>query len=184
MTAWLRAHRRGAAIGVAVLVLAGAAATLRLFVWPATDAVDRPDAVVLFVGGRGERLETAVDLMEEHRVENLVIPNGTVPTWPDANRLCAGPTPWRVLCPTPRPDTTRGEARAIAALAEREGWTRLAMVTSDYHVSRARLLLSRCFDGHLAVVSADSRLDPLDRSVRIAHEWFGLARAGLVDRSC
>lgn len=182
--AWLRAHRRALLIVVAVVAVSAVAATLRLFVWPATDGVDDPDTVVLFVGGRGERLETALALMDEHGVENLVIPNGTAPTWPDANRLCEGPTRFRVLCPSPRPDTTRGEARTIAALAEREGWRRLAMVTSDYHVSRARLLLSRCFEGDLAVVSADSRLDPFDRSVRIAHEWFGLARARVVERSC
>lgn len=181
---WLRAHRRGLLVGAGVVAALFGAATLRLFVWPATAGVGDPDAVVLFVGGRGERLETALGLIDERQVENLVIPNGTVATWPDANRLCEGPTSFRVLCPTPRPDTTRGEARTIAALAEREGWSRLAMVTSDYHVSRARLLLSRCFDGDLAVVSANSKLNPFDRGVRIAHEWFGLARARVVERDC
>jgi uncharacterized SAM-binding protein YcdF (DUF218 family) len=167
----------------AALVLIGAA-TARLFVWPATDRVAEPDAVVLFVGGRGERLATAVDLVRRHDGAALVIPNGTVPTWPEANELCHTPQPFQVLCPTPDPDTTRGEARTIAALAAREGWHRLALVTSDYHVSRARLLLSRCFDGDVSVRSAGSRLGVVDRGLRIAHEWLGLVRARVIERSC
>jgi uncharacterized SAM-binding protein YcdF (DUF218 family) len=160
------------------------AVTMRLFVWPTTDRVEDPDAVVLFVGGRGERLEKAVELVRQHNVDALVIPNGTDPTWPAANAICSEPQQFLVFCPTPQPDTTRGEARTIAELAGQEGWDRLAMVTSDYHMSRARLLLSRCFDGDVAVVRADSRLGPLDRAVRIAHEWVGLARARVIDRSC
>jgi len=179
----VRGHRLSLSVaGIIVAIVGGT--TVALFVWPAGDRVANPDAVVLFVGGRGERLTTALELIELHGTDALVIPNGTVPTWPEANRLCHQPQPFRVFCPIPRPDTTRGEARAIAQLAEQQRWDRLAMVSSDYHISRARLLLSRCFDGELAVERADSGLGLFDRSVRIGHEWIGFTRARLLDRSC
>jgi uncharacterized SAM-binding protein YcdF (DUF218 family) len=51
----------------------------------------------------------------------------------------------RVLCLTPEASTTRGEARAFAELAGREGWRSVTVVTSSYHRRRADLLVGRCF---------------------------------------
>ncbi len=70
----------------------------------------------------------------------------------------------------------------VAALAEKRGWRSLALVTSTYHVTRARLLLDRCFEGRVDVVDAK----PSDRlPVRsIVHEWGGLAYALSVARGC
>lgn len=53
--------------------------TARMFVWPPTDDVDTVDAVVIFAGGRGERLERAEKLMDEGVAPVLVIPNGLAP---------------------------------------------------------------------------------------------------------
>ncbi len=176
-------RRRLLALAIAI-VLVVVSATARLLVWPVTDPVGEPDAVVLFVGGRGERLETALQLVGSGEVPHLVIPNGTDPGWPEANVLCAGSDRTRVFCPTPDPDTTRGEARLIAELAAEHGWSRVAMVTSDYHLSRARMLLSRCYDGLIAGIGADPRLGPAQHLARIGHEWLGLLRAWVIDRSC
>lgn len=183
---WLKSRaRRVFASGVAVLVVLVVVVTARLFVWPTTDGVGNPDAVVLFVGGRGERLETALRVAAAHDIANLVIPNGNVSTWPEANELCGEPQQeLRVWCPVPRPDTTRGEARVIADLAREQGWSQLTMVTSDYHLTRARVMLSRCFDGEINALTADSELGLIDRGIRIAHEWVGFIRARVLDRSC
>jgi len=99
----------------------------------------RADAVVMFVGGRGERLELATAVFNDEEIPNLVIPNGD--QWPAANKLCSAAAP-TVFCPTPDPDTTKGEAQAIAALAETNDWESVVLVTSDYHRGRAHLLLS------------------------------------------
>lgn len=167
---------------VLVLVAAGVAAalTLRWFVFPPTvdvDEVGEADAVVMFVGGRGERLDTAHALMDRGVAPVLVIPNGRAPEWPEANVLCRGDAPFQVLCPDPQPDTTRGEARAIADLAASHGWSKLVAVTSTYHVHRASLLLDRCHDGTITMVAAPTGLDPIAWVTRLAHEWVGTVGA-------
>ncbi len=77
-----------------------------LFIWPTTDDIRPVDAVVLFTGGRGERLELAERLMNENTAANLVIPNGA-PEWRDGNAAWTEPPPYEVHCLDPDPDTTR-----------------------------------------------------------------------------
>ena len=60
---------------IAFLVVAILAVTARLFVWPASAKFDRADAVVIFSGGRGERLAAAPS-----RAESRVSPRSTA-TW-------------------------------------------------------------------------------------------------------
>ena len=175
---------RAAAVACFVLiVLAGV--TARLFVWPAADApTERADAVAVFVGGRGERLAAAERLMADGLAPNLVIPNGTAPEWPAGNRACTGDLPYEVHCPRPDPDTTRGEARAIAALAEEKGWTRVIVVTSSYQLTRARLLLGRCFGGEVLGVRARPQLSAPAWAQRVVHEWLGWTQAQAIERGC
>jgi uncharacterized SAM-binding protein YcdF (DUF218 family) len=167
-----------------VLLVALVAITARLFVWPPADAPERADAVVIFAGGRGERLAAAERLMDAGLAPNLVIPNGTAPEWPAGNRSCSADLPYEVHCPRPEPDTTRGEARAIASLAEEKGWTRVIVVTSSYQLTRARLLLGRCFGGETDGARAQPKLSALDWARRVAHEWLGWTQAMTVARGC
>ncbi len=175
--------RLAVALG-AVLLLLLIVATARLFVWPATDFPRAADAVVLFAGGRGERLAAAERLMAEGVASNLVVPNGTAPEWPAGNRACRDPLPYEVHCPRPDPDTTRGEARVIAALAEEKGWTRVIVVTSSYQLSRARLLLNRCLTGDVLAVRARPELSTLAWLQRVGHEWLAWTHAMTIERRC
>jgi uncharacterized SAM-binding protein YcdF (DUF218 family) len=79
---------------------------------------------------------------------------------------------------------TRGEARAIAAIAQREGWNHVVVVTSTYHVTRARMLVSRCFNGKVDAVEARPGLTVSRFVSRVTHEWAGLAEAMLVNNGC
>ena len=163
------------------------AATIRWFVWPSVPAfenVQKADAVAVFVGGRGERLDTALRLLHAGLADNLVLPNGTVPTWPQANRLCRGKHDFKVYCPSPDPDSTRGEAHAIASIAHEQQWGRVIAVTSLYHVTRARMLLGRCFDGSIETVRAGPGLGVGRYAYRVAHEWAGVLEASTVSRTC
>jgi uncharacterized SAM-binding protein YcdF (DUF218 family) len=169
-----------AGVALSVLVLT----TARLFVWPSADAPTDGHAIVMFVGGRGERLAAAERLVAAGVAPNLVIPNGTTPGWRDANRLCSDDRPYEVHCPRPNPDTTRGEARTLAALAKEKGWTRVIVVTSSYQLTRARLLLARCFHGETQSVRAQPELSAFDWARRIAHEWMGWAAAMTIQRGC
>lgn len=90
----------------------------------------------------------------------------------------------QVHCPLPDPDTTRGEARVIASLAEKQGWKRVIVVTSSYQVSRARLLLSRCLDGEVLAVRAQPELSGIEWAQRVGHEWLAWTQAMTIMRRC
>jgi uncharacterized SAM-binding protein YcdF (DUF218 family) len=167
-----------------VLLLLFGVVTARMFVWPSTDAARGADAVVIFAGGRGERLAAAQRLMTAGLAGHLVIPNGTAPEWPAGNRACSDDLPYEVHCPQPEPDTTRGEARAIAALAAEKGWSRLIVVTSSYQLTRARMLLGRCFEGQVRAIRAQPHLSPLDWMRRVGHESLAWTHAMTFERSC
>jgi uncharacterized SAM-binding protein YcdF (DUF218 family) len=165
---------------VAGLVIA---ATARWFVWPATDAVDHADAVVVFDGGRGERLREARALMARGIAPTLVVSAGRELDADDGDGLCVDPPPFEVVCFTPRPDTTRGEARALAEIARGRDWDTVALVTSTYHVSRARMLVERCYGGRLDVIAASPPANPAQWVANLAHEWGGAVDA-MIDRDC
>ena len=88
----------------------------------------------------------------------LVISDGNASGWPQGNRLCAGNASFKVVCFLPRPYSTRGEARGFARLARAHGWHSVIVVTSTYHVRRARMLFKRCFDGRVEAVGAEPSL--------------------------
>jgi len=162
-------------VGVVVAV-ALVALNLRLFVFPATATPAHADAVVVLAGGDGERLGKGLELVREGVAPNLVVSTG-----PD--ELCATQHDFAVYCFLPDPDDTRGEAEAIGRIAAREGWQHLVLVTSDYHATRAHLLVGRCFPGTIDVSAAHSDKGPLPLLWAIGHEWGGLIESA-VHRDC
>ncbi len=187
VAARLRRVPRWVWAATAVAVLTFGFFTHRWILAPSTVAVDDvgdADAVVLFVGGRGERLETATELVEAGVAPVLVIPNGTVRRGAVTGLPCDSLQRFELLCPKTASDDTRGEARVIADLAVERGWDRLVMVTSTYHVTRAELLLDRCFDGDIVAVEASPSLSVVDLGQRVSHEWLGLVQAHVLRRGC
>jgi uncharacterized SAM-binding protein YcdF (DUF218 family) len=158
-------------VGV-VLAVAVVAINLRLFIFPASSTPAHADAVVVLAGGDGERLDKGLELVREGVASNLVVSTG-----PD--KLCGSRQDFAVYCFLPDPDDTRGEAEAIGRIAEREGWQHLVLVTSDYHATRARILVERCFPGAVDVSSAHSGKGPLPLLWAIGHEWGGLIETAL-----
>jgi uncharacterized SAM-binding protein YcdF (DUF218 family) len=171
--------------GLVVVVLGGLWGTAAaVLVQAPTDPAHPADALVVFAGGRGERLSKAESLLRQDAAPTLVISNGRDARWPAANRLCASRQRFEVLCPQPHPDTTQGEARMVRDLAARRGWRSVAVVTSTYHAGRARLLLRRCFDGQLEVVAAAPREPWLRTWARANVELAGLVRALVTTQDC
>jgi uncharacterized SAM-binding protein YcdF (DUF218 family) len=158
------------------------AASARLFVWPATDRPERVDALLVFAGKR-ERLAMGIRLLRDGIAPVLAISDGGRPG-SRAGRACRNPPPdVEVICITPERSSTAAEAAAFAELAERRRWRSVALVTSTYHIHRARLLLKRCYEGEVAAVAAPGR-DGLGLVRDALHEWAGPAAALAVQRGC
>jgi uncharacterized SAM-binding protein YcdF (DUF218 family) len=166
----------GSVVAAAIAVVATVVVNLKLFLWPSTSTLHHADAIVVFAGGNGERLNKALDLAREGYAPNLVASTG-----PD--QLCNARQSFAVICFSPDPDNTRGEAEAIGRLAREHRWKRLILVTSTYHVTRARLLLDRCYAGSIEVALVPPHQGVIGVVGAIAHEWGGLIEATL-DRSC
>ena len=101
------------------------------------------DAIVV-LGGRPNRLPVGLRLLREGEGRVLLVFNATGTG--DEGHLYVRPEPY----------TTRGEARAVARLAREHGWRSIVVVTSSYHVPRARLIFRRAFDGELRMASASA----------------------------
>jgi DUF218 domain len=176
--------RRLLGLGLVVVVLGGLwGIAAGVLVHAATETAHPADALVVFAGGRGERLNTALVLLQ-HVAPVLVISNGRDGRWQAANQLCASRQRFEVLCPQPDPDTTRGEARMVRDLAARRGWRSVVVVTSTYHARRAQLLLGRCFDGQLQIVAAPPHEPWLRTWARANVELVGLLRALVTAPDC
>jgi uncharacterized SAM-binding protein YcdF (DUF218 family) len=158
------------------------AATLYLFVFPREDHPRHADAVVVLSGSRNERLPEALELMRAHVAPVLVISDGRDPRWHKANRYCEGRGAFRTICFKPHPYSTWGEAETIGRMAARRGWRSIVVVTSTYHVFRARILFRRCVAGDVDAVGARPRLH--DFVLGVIYEWPKLIYAETLGRSC
>jgi uncharacterized SAM-binding protein YcdF (DUF218 family) len=170
-------------LGALVLVAAWLATSAYLFIWPPDDPVGKADAiVVLGPGPHGERLRKAKELLRRRVAPVLV---ASVPDadkgWVELRAMCEQ---GRATCFRARPHTTRGEARQVARWARRRSWNSLVVVTSRYHVVRARLVYGRCFDGSLMVVGAPPSREPIEVVERTLHEWGGLINSLAFERGC
>lgn len=72
---------------------------------------------------------------------------------------------YRVECVVPEPYNTRGEAAALAAAVEEQGWERVAVITSTPHTARSRMLMERCVD-------AEILMWPVERGGRSWSGWL------------
>lgn len=198
---------------VAVLVAVTVSAVIwRRITAPTTPAQpESVDAVVLLSGGHGERLPKALELMENGVASTLVVSTGNERwiAWDDLEPLCdladgstltaeapawwpaewlaqwpsQWPPRWNVVCVTPEPDNTRGEATTVADMAAQQGWESVALVTSGYHVERATIHFRRCFEPLGAEVwPVAAEADVPWHLFR--HEALGILHARTLDRSC
>src|SRR5450756_1638735 len=170
---------------LAVLAAIFSIATDRLFVDPHNDPVKPSNAVVVIAGGP-LRLKKGLELVREGIAPLLLVsnPHGAWAYQWEAPDICNGKKrPFQVICFHPHPESTQGEARAVARIASERHLRSVIVVTSDFHVTRARLEMRRCFHGKLAVIGT-----PLNNATKlpqlIAMEWLKLANAEIFDRGC
>jgi uncharacterized SAM-binding protein YcdF (DUF218 family) len=173
---------------ISFLVLAAAVAYgfgIWLFLLhPQNELPHKADAVFVLSGNRS-RLPVALELMAGKAAPTLVVSEDSAANDPARYSLCHGPKPrqYELICRIASPSSTRGEARAIAALTETKGWAEVIVVTSRYHMYRARVLINRCTNVNLSMRATDD--DPWWRkALAIPLEYAKLARADTFQRGC
>lgn len=159
------------------LILVFAVATARIIIWP-TQGMPAHVDVIAMPDGPGDRLDMAEQLAREGRAPVLVVSQGHGGYDP-----CPSPIPGtRIICFTPNPANTRGEAEYIAGLARKYHWQSVVLVTSREQASRARLLMSRCYTGSIYVVTVAQPW--YDWPYQIAYGWGSLFKAEFLQRTC
>jgi hypothetical protein len=168
------------AIAVTAVYLVVGVVEVRLFFVPTSDRPGPTDAVVVLGGPTYlTRLHAADRLIADNSpgaVEAVSTPNGLpCPTYhaPQASAL---------ICFSPDPSTTQGEARAVAKLAAQYGWTSITVVTTADQVWRARLRFSRCWSGDLRVVQAPTTI--VTRLLSAPYETAATIKAEVFQRRC
>ena len=109
------------------------------------EAPPQAEAIVALTGGSTERLSTGVRLLSEHKGERLLISG--------VNRIVTDGELYHALNVDPAlgeccidigrsADDTLGNAAETAAWAREHGYTRIILVTDDYHMPRSYAELS------------------------------------------
>ena len=171
-------RRRWLNIVIAVLVVAAGLIEIRLYVVPASDGPRPADAVVVLGGQEYKaRLQTA-DVMLKQFPGSVVVVSipGGIP--------CPAQPPGAsgILCFSPSPSTTQGEARTATKLATQHGWKSIEVVTTADQIWRARLRFSRCWSGDLTMVRSDSSI--YSRLRAVPYETAATIKAETLQRGC
>ena len=163
-----------------LLVLVGFAG-YPVYVRPQIDTLRRADAI-LVVGGDAPRARYryGLELARQGWAPHLVLsnPSGQV------DRACARRDErFTTQCFEPDPPTTLGEARELRRLAHENGWRTVIVVTYPPHVSRARYIIGKCFDGELIMAASPGRLSALGWAWMYVYQSAGYVKS-FVQGSC
>ncbi len=160
---------------VVALVVVFVALTLRLFVYPATNAPAHVGAIVV-LGGVPDGEQRGVALARAGDAHILAVSQADEP--------CPGAiTGVRIICFTPRPFTTQGEARFMGGLARDDRLHSMIVVSLTPQATVARVRFERCFSGRILIVPVEpaSRRNWIDLLFK---EWGSLGKALVLQRSC
>jgi uncharacterized SAM-binding protein YcdF (DUF218 family) len=180
---WLRRCRL-LITALLALTLAWLAACYLVVAQPTVNKPVRSDAILVLgpplVDGR---LDEALRLASAHYAGTVLISIG----WDKGRQripACTADNPaYQVICFRPDPATTRGEAEQLGLLAQQRGWRSVLVVTSKYHVSRARLIVGRCMPGTVRMLAAPGKPSVGDWLYQFGYQTGGFAKAFL-HRSC
>ena len=130
-------------IRLAIVTVALAVGGAWLFYFVGTGHPAKADAIIVLSGDL-RRVPTGVRLFHEG-----VAPNLLISLYGDVPKSCGHP---HVTCFHAHPFSTRGEAETVARMARTHRWKSIIIVSSSYHLRRARMLFARCTDARLQLV--------------------------------
>lgn len=172
------------AAGILVtLFLAWLIAAFHLFYNVDTTAPKQADAVVMLGGASKERLLDAMILRADLKAPYLVISNTRTPGNASADDYCETHSNKviypDVICFTPEPMDTRGEAASLGQLAAEYHWDSVSIVTSKYHLARAGHLMDQCVNSEVTMVPSEPQLSIWQWLQRFIIETGGLIDVNL-----
>ncbi|MDQ0031461.1 YdcF family protein [Arthrobacter bambusae] len=154
---------------VGAMVIAWAVAGIFLYVAPPAEEPVHAD--VLFVlGPPDRRMGYAEQLMQQGYAPTLAVSSPTGKDGRFTADVCNSVRPYRVICFTPEPFTTQGEARTLRDLSNQYGWKSADVLTAQFHVTRARVIVDRCYKGGLHMVADRTGL-PLVSLTNPTYSW-------------
>ena len=132
-----------ASIGLVVVVFVIVSSLL--FVWPATNQPRHVDAILSLNGENEAAWESlSISLAERGYAPVLLFSQGNSHTTP-----CPRVPRVSVVCFSAYPGRTVGEVKFAARDARRHGRRSFLVVPGRAQVTRARLLMNRCYSGHV-----------------------------------
>ena len=133
-------------VGLLTLVLAGAGVVLAWYTLnPRTNPAGHVDALVVLATQPGAHAE-ATRLAEDGVTDLLLV---SAPPEHEFSLCHAQDVPAEIVCFTPEPTTTQGEAIVGTQLAREHGAQSLGVLTFDHHIERSRVHFRRCWDQDL-----------------------------------
>jgi uncharacterized SAM-binding protein YcdF (DUF218 family) len=154
---WQAGRRmRYAKRAIGLLVVAWVVGAVALFGFHHDGPPVHASAVVVLEGSN-TRLPLGVKLIQEGYAPLLIVSQG------DSKKLeqkvCSNTDGLhvRVFCFHAKPASTQGEAEEIGRLAKQLDLKRIDVVTSQFHVFRARMLIKRCYHGDLHMVGSSQQ---------------------------
>ena len=147
---------------------------------PAGD--EQTDAVVVITGGPG-RIEHAMDVLAEGRAKRLLIA-GADPsvTKPDLVRRLGGKSKLMSCCVDLGSESvdTRSNAEEAKRWMEKRGYKSMRLITSDWHMRRARYEFRRVLAGKFDVLPDAVRTEPRFTTLFGEYNKFLLRRIAIL----
>jgi uncharacterized SAM-binding protein YcdF (DUF218 family) len=166
-------------VSLCVVFIVAVVAGLPVYVRPQIDPLRHADAIFVLGGVAHDRYPFGIALGEQGWAPIVVLSVDPWRTW-----YCATPHPhFDLRCFIPDPATTNGEAQELHRLAANYGWRTVIVVTFRPHISRARFILERCFDGNLVMVESPEHLSVLEWAFEYVYQTAGYARE-LLEPAC
>ena len=116
-----------------------------IFARAASDAIQNADAVIVLGGEHDGREEYGLQLARRVSARAVVLSDPYPRDDAVMRKACSRRTKIEILCRTPVPQTTRGEALLMRTLAHQRHWGRVVVVTWRYHIVRTRLIFEQCY---------------------------------------
>lgn len=171
---------------VVVLAVVPGVAGYFLFTRPHVDPLTRADAIVVLGGENDGRLQYGLDLARQGYADTVVLSNSydnDPQDSADFRRACAsGTATITVVCFTPDPFTTRGEAMYTARLAKERNWSHVIVVSWNFHMVRARYIFGQCYGGAVTMAPVPRSYDYSVQRwfVTYTYQYFALGKALLL----